>query len=75
MLEGPTLNETESRGKMRKEQAIRSVNWKSYTEEYVYEGDPPVRKRKGKCITCGTLIAADSKINGTTGLKHHLESC
>lgn len=39
------------------------------------EGDPPVEVLKGKCNRCGTLIAAHFRKNGTTAMRHHLESC
>lgn len=46
----------------------RSLRWKDYDKVWFEFGDPPIKKLKGKCKRCGTLIAADPR-SGTNGFK------
>lgn len=59
----------------RKKRELKSPAWNDFTPLTVYEGDPPVEKKKAQCNICGTIIAADPNINGTSGMNKHLLSC
>lgn len=49
--------------------------WDLFEKTNVDVGDPPLQVRKGKCKTCHTLIAADPKLNGTSGMWKYHASC
>lgn len=70
------LDKEDSNSKKRKAPTgNRSEIWKHYSIVMVDVGNPPQKLRKGKCNVCGALIKADSKTNGTSGLRVHYESC
>ncbi|KAL6560941.1 hypothetical protein OROHE_006118 [Orobanche hederae] len=70
-LEAQTGSHSIVMGKERKNSKLRSKVWEDYIVIDWEEGDPPIKKKKGKCKRCGTDIQASSKSNGTSALRKH----